>query len=130
MCTARHRLAGLLLVLGLLAPLLNVATTYTFLTLDAPYPGVSNTVITGFNMAGTVVGLYLDAGTRDQGFRWPLGQPVQVLLNVIPQAINRSGYIVGSYITDQVHGFVYYGGTLLPSTCPRMRSRPPSSPRR
>ena len=118
MGTARHRLAGLLLVLGLLAPRLSVATTYTFLTLDAPYPGVSNTAITGVNMAGTGVGLYLDAGTRDQGFRWPLGQPVQVLLNVIPQAINRSGHIVGSYITDQVHGFVYYGGTFTPIDVP------------
>src|ERR1700694_729372 len=85
-------------------------TNYT--TLD--YPAASNTVATGINSAGQVVGYY----TGNHGFLYSHGSytPVNYPLTASttqPRAINDSGQIVGTYFdsNNKEHGFLDSGGT-------------------
>ena len=99
---------------------LSYATDYTFTTIDVPYPGASNTIITGLNDRDALVGLYLDAGGRDQGFLRH-GRATQVLLNVTPQAINKLGTIIGWFVSGHLQGFVFQNGTFTPLNVPPAR---------
>jgi len=85
------------------------AMDYQYTTKDAPFPGVTDTALTGSNDFGDIVGLYQDQGKMDQGVLLKQ-RYVGTLLNVIPQGINNAGAIVGLYLDKKV-GFVLQHGT-------------------
>src|SRR5262245_45807237 len=92
-----HPMKGLLTLLLCVWSSTASATGFTFLLLDAPYPGATETAIVGMNTRGMILGSYLDAGSRDMGFRWPVGGVAQVLLNVTPEGLATTGAIIGTF---------------------------------
>jgi probable HAF family extracellular repeat protein len=106
------------LVLALLVPEV-AGAAYTFHTIDVPFAGTSDTVVTGLTAQGASVGAYLDAGGRDQGFRRTRRGRVLPLLNVTPQAINAQGVIVGWFVSPTgLQGFVLRDGTFTALSVP------------
>ncbi len=91
---------------------------YKFVTLNAPFTGVDQTLGYGINDLGIVVGNYNDA-TGDHGFILENGTytPIDVALpgaqngTTIAFGINNRRQIVGSYTADGVgHGFLLKDG--------------------
>jgi hypothetical protein len=105
-----------LVVLGPLSP--SEATDYAFTSIDVPYAQAQSTTVIGLNAQNVMVGGYLDAGGRDQGFLRVHGRFI-TLLNVTPQDINASGAIVGWFVgRSGTQGFVFRDGTFTPLTVP------------
>jgi probable HAF family extracellular repeat protein len=107
----RHLLLALLL-LGIMLSALATAQdpSYTFTTLDVPFPGAHDTGATGINNHGQIVGGYLDSRNQDQGFLDNRGV-FTTILNTEPQGINNQGQITGFYSDGRgLHGFLYDSG--------------------
>ena len=94
---------------------------YDYVTFDVHYPDTSNTVVTGLNDYGVLVGIYTDAGGSTQGFKGHR-HATSVLLNVVPQAISPHGLIVGWFDTPE-RGFLFAQGTFT-----SLALDPPDSP--
>jgi hypothetical protein len=108
------------LVIGGLVGLLAgpaAATEYRFTTIDVPFDGVTTTVVTDTGPGGALLGVYLDAGGRDQGFQRIRGR-FTPLLNVIASARNVHGDIVGFTTTAPLRGFLFSDGTYTPLIVP------------
>lgn len=94
------------------------ATDYRFTMVDVPFQHASATAVSGLSGKHTLVGTYLDAGNRDQGFLRLQGR-FSTLLNVIPQGINTAGAVVGFYPTAKGSGgFLFADGTFTPLEVP------------
>ncbi len=90
------------------------ATAYVFTTIDVPFPQAQAATVMGLNAEQVMIGAYLDAGSRDQGFLWVRGH-FTTLLNVEPQGINASGALIGFYgARNGSRGFVFLDGTFTP----------------
>ena len=89
---------------------------YRFVTLNAPFPGVTQTLGYGINNLGVVVGNYNDAA-GDHGFILERGAytSIDVSLpgaqNTVAFGVNNRRHIVGSYTAGGVgHGFLLKDG--------------------
>jgi hypothetical protein len=86
----------------------------TFTQID--YPGGSNTVLTGINDSGTIVGYYLDASNNYQGFQLEAGTFTSIAYpgatSTMPEDINNLGRITGAYDVNggNTNGFVLLNG--------------------
>jgi hypothetical protein len=87
---------------------------YTFVSVEAPFPGASNPVVLGFTTNGTILGAYTDVNGNDAGFLLTKQGTVQPLLLVSPQAVTPDGsWIVGTYLPNaRLRGFLYHAGSL------------------
>ena len=97
---------GMLLVLGL-GPAL-AAGSYTFTSLAVP--GAIQSVASGINDLGIIVGTYTDGGLKDHGYVFEngtyttLNAPGSLLTSA--RGIDVGGDIVGAYSSSQNHGFI------------------------
>ncbi len=91
----------------------------TYTTIDVPFAGATNTVATGINNLGEVVGSYLDSDGWSHGFTLKEGVftsfdfPGPDVLDTEASAINDAGTLVGSYYdlnSNQTRGFVLSRG--------------------
>lgn len=111
------RLASLLLVVAISLIALPVwagaAVSYTFETIDVPFPGAHDTVVAGINNRGVLTGLYLDATSQDLGFTKVGGKFLLIpLLN--PHHINRAKHYTGWYDSRSgLLGFLHRGTEFL-----------------
>jgi|RhiMetdeSRZDD1v2_1073273.scaffolds.fasta_scaffold40637_4 hypothetical protein len=113
----RRILGCILLSVVLGPPRPSQATDYQFTTIDVPFARTQATSVVGLSAVQGLIGAYLDAGNRDQGFLQVQGTFV-TLLNVVPQAVNTAGAIVGFYTSDKLRGFVFQDGTFTPLEFP------------
>ena len=92
--------------------------SYSVTPFDAPFPDAYNTILSGVNNRGLVVGTYRDASARTRGFMYVDGRfhPIDVAaaFDTAPHAVNDRGDIVGTYHNEaswtSAHGFIYRGG--------------------
>jgi hypothetical protein len=114
-----------LLMFGMLLSSLSAAhaASYTFTTLDVPFPEATGTVVNGVNSGGQMVGSY-GSVQGGRGFLDDAGVFTSIAApsadNTDLRGINDQGQMVGSYnrrIGSEVHvgGFLYAAGmfTLL-----------------
>src|SRR6516165_374852 len=104
---------GMLLVLGL-GPVL-AAGSYTFTSLAVPFPGATETIPSGINNPGTIVGTYEAAGVLhgfvlQNGTYTAFDPPGSTL--TLANGINVGGDIVGTYVAGAFHGFILQGNVL------------------
>jgi len=100
-----------------------VATSYTFTTIDVPFPGAHDPTATGINNSGQIVGAYSDSNgglhgflRRGKGVFTPIDVPNA---GTAPHGINNRGQIVGFYSDSSgIHGFVYKNGAVTPIDVP------------
>jgi hypothetical protein len=90
-----------------------LAADYTFVPVVVPFPGTRETTVTGLTSDGTIVGTYVDAGWKTNGFVWPPDAPVQALPLREPRAVSPDGtMLVGFFVENKVYqGFLRQGGT-------------------
>jgi hypothetical protein len=90
-----------------------LAADYTFVPVVVPFPGTRETTVTGLATDGTMVGTYVDAGWKTNGFVWPPDGPVQPLPLREPRAVSPDGtMVVGFFVENKVYqGFLLQGGT-------------------
>jgi hypothetical protein len=86
-------------------------------TLDDPNAGSQGTAAQGINDAGTIGGLYMDAGGFQHGFLWNSGvfttQDIAGATNSGIFGINNLGQTVGYYVdAGGAHGYFKNGGSL------------------
>src|SRR5207247_3442471 len=89
----------------------------TLTTID--YPGATDTVLTGINRWGTIVGYYTDSTRHFKGFkRWYGGAFAKVKIpnysDIMPMDIDDNGVIDGTLGTGRpmgIHGFWLCQGT-------------------
>jgi hypothetical protein len=106
------------------------AGDYRFVPVAVPFPGAQKTTVTGLSEDGTMIGTYVDAAFRTQGFLWRPGETAQALPLLQPRGINPDGsMLVGFYVENNTYqGFLLWDGTfttlygpvppLPPGTCP------------
>jgi uncharacterized membrane protein len=120
------RTLGLLLLSGtLLSPAF--AAEYTYTTLDIPIAGATETVLTGINDAGAIVGAYVNAEGNltpvryvPQLDRWHTMR-IPRATGVAPQDINTQGDVVGTYsvgVQGGALGFLRQGVRTIPLDYP------------
>ena len=105
----------LTIILG--SALTSVAATYTFHTIDVPFPGAESTVVTGHQQQ-RFIGAYRDAAQNTHGFVRTRGGRFLTLLNVTPQDASAAG-ITGWFLAPGsrpdggviTRGFVFHEGT-------------------
>jgi hypothetical protein len=90
---------------------------YIFTTLNDP-SAAFGTFATGINKYGQIVGYYVDASGRKDGFIYSAGSYTQLIdpssgvTDIVPLSINDSGQISGYEVQNGVtQGFVYNGGS-------------------
>jgi uncharacterized membrane protein len=106
------------------------AGDYTFVPVAVPFPGAQKTTVTGLTEDGTMIGTYVDAAFRTQGFLWRPGETAQALPLLQPRGISPDGSLLVGFYADQRtnQGFLLWDGTfttlygpvppLSPRTCP------------
>jgi hypothetical protein len=100
-------------------PAVVFATDYTFRTVDVPFAGATDSGIIGLTANNTQLGIYRDAGGRDNGFLRRRGERFIPLPLLTPQDINQSGAITGWFrIGQQTQGFLLSDGTFTPLVVP------------
>jgi uncharacterized membrane protein len=105
----RRRLMPALLSLGLLLSAFTIAraASYTFTTIDVPFPGAQDTAARGINNRGQIVGGYSDNSLQLQGFLDDKGL-ITTIPHTGPQSINNRRQITGFYSDSRgIHGFLY-----------------------
>ncbi len=97
---------------------------YKFVKLDAPFPGVDQTLGYGINDLGMVVGKYNDTA-GDHGFLMedgtytPIDVPFAGAQNTTAFGINNRRQIVGSYTVGEIgHGFLLKDEVFTPIDFP------------
>jgi uncharacterized membrane protein len=105
----RRRLMSTLLSLGVLLSAFTIAraASYTFTTIDVPFPSAQHTSAQGINNPGQIVGAYSDSSGQLQGFLDDKGL-ITTIPDTGPQSINNRRQITGFYSDPSgVHGFLY-----------------------
>jgi probable HAF family extracellular repeat protein len=109
-CTGHRLLACLVTGTGLLGALAIAQAAYTFVTLDAPFPGTTTTTALGINNRGHIVGLYVDSQSVLHGFLYQHGRfatlDVPGALGTQARGLNDRRQIVGIFLGDDgaTHG--------------------------
>jgi probable HAF family extracellular repeat protein len=84
------------------------AGSYTFTTVDVPFPGASETTCTGLTTHGGLVGGYFDVHGRDQGFT-KRGPKFILVPLLTPRTMNNAGHFTGWYHDGALFGFLFTG---------------------
>jgi uncharacterized membrane protein len=118
------RLSSALSVLLIAAPIVAVAQSYTFTTIDVLSAGANGTSPFGINTPGQIVGSYSDAAGTGHGFLDSGGTigvidvPFPGVTQTAAAGINARGQIVGNYSdATGTHGFLDAAETSPRSMC-------------
>jgi hypothetical protein len=95
------------------------AQQFTVTRVDVPFPGASDTVVTGIGPTGAVVGIWLYHGSQTHSFRKASGKAAVPVFLMTLIGLNSSGESAGWYMPQgQLAGLRYDGMELLTINCP------------
>jgi uncharacterized membrane protein len=96
------------------------AESYTFTTIDVPFPGAHDTSVSGINNQGVMSGLYLDPGSQALGFIRGTGGRFVMFPLLNPHGMNAANHFTGWYLSQGgLVGFLYRVTEFLTLRFPR-----------
>jgi hypothetical protein len=110
----RHLMSALQSLAVLLSAVVSTdAASYTFKTVDVPFPGAHDTGVAGINNRGVLTGLYLDPASQDLGFT-KVRATFRLIPLLNPHHINQAQHFTGWYDSRSgLLGFLYRGTEFL-----------------